>query len=203
MRLGIFGGTFDPVHFAHLLLAECCREQCRLDRVWFMPTAVPPHKQSDEISAAQHRGEMLALAIAGNAAFEVCRYEIERGGLNYTVETLAHFRQEDPSRELYFLMGGDSLSDLPTWREPARICELATVVVVRRPGMAELNFDALSSVLTPRQIDTIRGHVVEMPRVDLSASEMRSRVAAGKSIRYRAPRAVEKYIETHGLYGAT
>ena len=202
MRLGILGGTFDPVHYGHLLLAECCREQCRLDQVWFMPTAVPPHKQSDEITAAQHRVEMLSLAIAGNAAFEVCRYEIDRGGVNYTVETLAHLRQEDPSRELYFLMGGDSLADLPTWREPARICELATVVVVRRPGMAELNFDALSSILTPRQIDAIRGQVVDMPRIDLSAREMRSLVADGKSIRYRTPRAVEKYLETHVLYRA-
>ena len=200
MRLGIFGGTFDPVHYGHLLLAECCREQCRLDRVWFLPTATPPHKLSAEITPADHRAEMLSLAIAGNAAFEVCRYELDRGGVNYTADTLAHLRQEDPDRELFFLMGGDSLADLPTWREPARICELATLVVVQRPGMTELNFDSLSGALSADQIDAIRRHLVEMPRIDLSAREMRALVAAGKSIRYRTPRSVEKYIETHGLY---
>jgi nicotinate-nucleotide adenylyltransferase len=201
MRLGILGGTFDPVHYGHLLLAECCREQCGLDRVWFMPTAVPPHKQSAEITPASHRIEMLSLAIAGNPLFEVCRYEADRGGVNYTVDTLSHFQREDPSRQLYFLLGGDSLADLPTWREPGQICELATLVVVRRPEMAELDFAALEGIVSTPHIDAIRRNVVEMPRIDLSAREMRALVAAGKSIRYRTPRAVEKYIETHELYG--
>ncbi len=200
MRLGILGGTFDPVHYGHLLLAECCRERCRLDRVWFMPTAVPPHKQANAITPAQHRVEMLSLAIAGNASFEVSCYEIDKGGVNYTVETLAHLREKDPSRDLFFLMGGDSLVDLPTWREPARICQLATLVVVRRSGLAELDFDALTGILSPPQIETMRQHVVEMPRIDLRARAIRGLVAAGQSIRYRTPRAVEKYIETHGLY---
>ena len=202
MRLGIFGGTFDPVHFGHLLLAECCREQCRLDRVWFMPNAVSPHKQNVEITSADHRIEMLLLAIAGNAAFEVSRHEIGRGGVSYTVETLEHLQKEDPTRELFFLMGGDSLADLPDWREPARICELATLVAVRRPGMAELNFEALQGVLSAVQIETIGRNVVEMPRVDLSAREIRSLSHDGKSIRYRTPRSVEMYIKTHRLYGS-
>lgn len=203
MRLGIYGGTFDPVHYGHLLLAECCREQQRLDRVWFLPAAVPPHKQTAVISSAEHRVEMLLLATAGNSAFEVSRYETERGDVNYTVDTLAHFHSQNPNRELFFLLGGDSLADLPTWREPGKICELATLIVVRRPGMAEFDFGNLRHVLTSAQIDRIRNHVVEMPRIDLSAREMRSLVAAGKSIRYRTPRSVEKYIETHGLYRAT
>ena len=200
MRLGIFGGTFDPVHYGHLLLAECCREQCQLDRVWFLPNTVSPLKQSVEIAPAAHRVEMLSLAIAGHSAFEVCRYEIDRGGVNYTVDTLSHLHEQDPSRELFFLMGGDSLADLPNWRDPARICDLATPVVVQRPGMAALDFDALRSVLSAGQIEAIIGHVVEMPRMDLSAREMRRLVAEGRSIRYRTPRAVEQYIATHGLY---
>ena len=97
MRLGLFGGTFDPVHYGHLLLAESCREQCRLDAVWFLPAAVPPHKQGWELTPAPQRIAMLELATAGNPAFSVCRYEIERGGVNYTVETLTHFRAEDPA----------------------------------------------------------------------------------------------------------
>src|SRR4051812_25893430 len=105
MRIGIFGGTFDPVHYGHLLLAEFCREQGGLDRVWFVPAAVPPHKQSVEISPANQRVEMLRLAISGNERFEVCEYETERGGVNYSVDTLRHFRDEDQTRELFFLMG--------------------------------------------------------------------------------------------------
>ncbi|GAG03859.1 unnamed protein product, partial [marine sediment metagenome] len=111
MRIGLFGGTFDPVHFGHLLLAECCREQCRLDEVWFLPTATPPHKQDRQPTAAEHRVEMLELATSGNPAFSVCRHEIERSGVNYSVDTLAHFHAEDPSRELFFLMGADMLLD--------------------------------------------------------------------------------------------
>ena len=201
MRLGIFGGTFDPVHFGHLLLAECCREQCRLDLVWFVPNAVSPFKQNIKITGTEHRVAMLSLAIAGHGAFEINQHELDRGGVSYTVETLEHFKKEDPSRELFFLMGGDSLVDLPEWREPGRICELATIVAVRRPGMAELDFEALRNALTAEQIETIRQNVVEMPRVDLSAREIRSLAAAGKSIRYRTPRAVEMYIQTQQLYG--
>ncbi len=121
MRLGVFGGTFDPVHYGHLLLAECCREQCRLDDVWFLPAAVPPHKRDRQLTPAAQRIEMLALAIAGHEAFAVGRYEADRGGINYTVETLAHFRRENPQRELFFLLGADMLHDLSDWREPGRV----------------------------------------------------------------------------------
>ena len=96
MRLGLFGGSFDPVHYGHLLLAECCREQCRLDRVWFLPAAVPPHKQGRQLTPAAARIEMLQLAIAGHEAFGVDRYEVDRGGVSYTVDTLRHFRGGDP-----------------------------------------------------------------------------------------------------------
>lgn len=202
MRVGIFGGTFDPIHYGHLLLAECCREQCQLDVVWFLPTSVPPHKQNAEITAADHRLEMLSLAIAGNSSFAINRHELARGGVNYTFETLDYFHREDPGRELFFLMGGDSLVDLPTWREPSRICELATLVAVRRPGMAEIDWKALGGCLSETQIERIQQQVVEMPRIDLSACEIRRLAAEGKSIRYRVPRAVEMYIESHRLYRA-
>src|SRR5258705_13340871 len=105
MRVGVFGGTFDPVHYGHLLLADCCREQLRLDQVWFLPAAVPPHKQERTLAPAVARAEMLELAIGGHEAFAVCRLEIERGGINYTADTLARIQAEDPTRELFFLMG--------------------------------------------------------------------------------------------------
>lgn len=205
MRLGIFGGTFDPVHYGHLLLAESCREQLNLQQVWFLPAEVPPHKQDVELTAATHRIAMLELAIGGHEAFRACPYEVERGGVNYTVDTLTHFVDEDPSRELFFLMGADSLRDLPTWRQPERICQLAVLSVVTRsiPKMAEgeaVDFSPLTNLVTPERLATIRSHEVQMPRVDLSSTEIRRRAAAGKSIRYQTPRAVEKYIETQRLY---
>jgi nicotinate-nucleotide adenylyltransferase len=119
--------------------------------------------------------------------------------VNYTFETLEHFAKEEPGRELFFLLGADTLRDLPNWRRPERILELALPVVVRRPGSGELDFDGLSAVASPERIEQIRGHQVEMPEIGLSSTEIRRR-AAGLSIRYRTPRAVEKYIETRGLY---
>ena len=200
MRLGFFGGTFNPVHYGHLLLAECCREQCPLDEVRFLPTAVPPHKQDREPTPAAARIDMLELAIAGHPAFSVSRYETDRGGVNYTVDTLAHFRGQDPLAEIFFLLGADMLHDLPNWRQAARVCELATPIVVCRPGAGQLDFDCLRQVATAERIDRIRRHQVEMPEIGISGTEIRRRVGAGSSIRFQTPRAVEKYIEVHGLY---
>jgi nicotinate-nucleotide adenylyltransferase len=203
MRLGIFGGTFDPIHYGHLLLAECCREQCRLDAVWFLPAAVPPHKQGRTMSPAEARIEMIELAIAGHEGFSVCQYETDRGGVNYTVDTLSHSRAEDPQRELFFLLGADMLRDLPHWREPGRICELALPVAVRRAGQPPLDFELLHGLVPLERIEQIRRHQVEMPEIGISGTDIRRRIAAGLSIRYRTPRAVEKYIETHGMYRGT
>ena len=200
MRLGLFGGTFDPVHYGHLLLAECCREACRLDRVCFVPSAVPPHKQDQTLSPAQTRIEMLELATAGHESFCISRYEVDHGGVNYTVDTLRHFRAEHPEAELFFLLGADMLFDLPHWRETNQVCELATLVVVRRAGLPEPDFACLEGLVSAERIAWFRQHQVEMPPVGISATDIRRRRAEGRSIRYQTPRAVEKYIETHGLY---
>ena len=200
MRFGLYGGSFDPVHYGHLLLAECCREQCRLDAVWFTPAAVPPHKQDRTLSPANDRIEMLKLAIGGHEAFSVYLGEVERGGVSYTVDTLERLHTEHPRDEWFVLMGADSLADLPNWRAPERICQLAIPVVVRRAGSPEVDDQVLSRLMSPERLALARQHRVTMPVIDLSASDLRSRVAAGQSIRYRTPRAVEKYIETHGLY---
>jgi nicotinate-nucleotide adenylyltransferase len=200
MRLGIFGGTFDPVHYGHLLLAECCREQRGLDAVWFLPAAVPPHKRDREPTPTPLRIEMLKLAIAGHPAFSVCTYETDRGGINYTVDTLRHIQEEDSSRELFFLMGEDMLLDLPHWRAPKKVCELALPVVVHRAGMPPLDFNCLTNVASPGRIEEICNHRVEMPEIGVSGSEIRRRVAAGLSIRYYTPRAIEEFIALRGLY---
>jgi nicotinate-nucleotide adenylyltransferase len=200
MRLGIFGGTFDPVHYGHLLLAEMCREQGRLDEVWFVPTAVSPLKQHRPPSEAKHRVEMLQLATGGHAAFRVSLVELERGGVSYTVDTLAHFRQQFPQAELFFLMGADSVQDFPQWREPVRICELALPLVVRRHGSPEPNFQPLAALLSTDRLAQVQANLVNMPVIELSSTQIRERVAANHSIRFQTPRAVEEYITFQGLY---
>lgn len=198
MRLGIFGGTFDPVHYGHLLLAEQCLEQCRLDQVWFIPAGVPPHKLERTIAPGKARAEMLELAVAGHDRFRVDRRELDREAPCYTVETLAALHAEDPSRELFFLLGADSLVDFPTWREPRRITELAYLAIVNR-GAAPLPDLAPLRPVLGTALDS-RLEFVTVPGVDISSSDMRRRVHEGTSIRYMTPRAVECYIETHGLY---
>ncbi len=200
MRIGIFGGTFDPVHYGHLLLAETCREQCRLDQVWFLPASVPPHKQQWRLTSPGQRLDMLKLAVAGHESVIVSALEIERGGVSYTVDTLSAIHEQHAGAELFFLMGADSLQDLPTWRETGRICELAVPVVVRRRGAPEPDFNVVADVVPAARREQIRRYQVEMPVVEYSSTAIREFVAAGRSIRYQTPRAVEKYIETHGLY---
>jgi nicotinate-nucleotide adenylyltransferase len=200
MRVGLFGGSFDPVHYGHLLLAEACREQCDLDEIWFLPAAVPPHKQDTDLSSGEARAEMLELAVAGNHGFLVSRYELDRGGVSYTVDTLRHFRDETPEAQLFFLMGADMLHDLPNWREAASVCKMAVPIVARRPGNGPLDYDCLAPVATKERIAEFRDFQIDMPQIELSSSEIRQRVAESLSIRYRTPRAVQKYIQTHQLY---
>ncbi|MBS0266173.1 MAG: nicotinate (nicotinamide) nucleotide adenylyltransferase [Planctomycetes bacterium] len=199
MRVGIFGGTFDPVHYGHLLLAEQCREQCQLDQIWFLPAGVPPHKVARTQAAPRARGEMLELALAGHEAFRVDDRELHRTTPCFTVETLRELRQESPENELFFLMGADSLRDFPTWREPRAIVELAQIAVVNRQAEQIASArDALSSLLGPDLLPRI--HSVTIPLIDLSSSDIRQRVRAGQSIRFMTPRAVECYIAGQALY---
>ncbi len=200
MRLGILGGSFDPVHYGHLLLAESAREQCQLDQVWLLPAAVPPHKQDRQLTPAEHRLAMLELAVAGEPALSICRYEVDRGGVNYTFETLGMIKSQQPDSELFFLLGADMLHDLPNWREPSRICQLAILVVVARPGVGQPDYSLLSAITTPERIELMRRHQIVMPQIGISSSDLRRRVAERRSIRFQTPRAVEEYIRAHGLY---
>lgn len=203
MRLGIFGGSFDPVHYGHLLLAESARERLQLDEVWLIPAAVSPFKTGRQQAPATARQEMLELALAGSEHLRASPLEIDRGGISYTVDTLTEIAHQKPGAKLYLLMGADALRDLPTWREPARICELATPAVVRRGGAPEPDFAGLAEVVSADRLDEIRAAQVRMPLIELSSTGLRARAAAGHSLRYRTPRAVEKYIETQRLYQLT
>jgi nicotinate-nucleotide adenylyltransferase len=198
MRLGIFGGTFDPVHYGHLLVAEQCLEQCRLDQVWFLPAGIPPHKLERTIAPGKARAEMLELAIAGHERFRVDRRELDRTNPCYTVDTLTALRAEDPSRELFFVLGADSLVDFPTWREPRRIVELACLAVANRGDAPLPGLEPLRPILGSN-LDS-RLQFVSIPGMEISSSDIRQRVRDGKSIRFMTPRAVECYIATHRLY---
>ena len=195
MRLGLFGGTFDPIHLGHLILAEQCRESCALDRVWLIVAGSPPHKSGGR-TAVGHRLEMTRIAIAGHAAFAVSDIEATRPGPHYSVETLESIRRDRPDDELFFLIGADSLADLPSWREPKRIAQLATIVVVNRPGIEEVDPSRLPD-FGPGSHPLAW---VSIPPVGIASSDLRRRLAEGRSIRYMVPRGVEAYIEAHGLY---
>ena len=198
MRLGIYGGTFDPIHYGHLVLAEQCREQCQLDEVWFVPAAQPPHKLDATISSAKARCEMIEFAIAGHPHFKLSRMELDRAGPSFTITTLEQLRAEDASRELFLLIGADSLHDLPHWREPRRIQELATVVAVNRGDRPLPDRSWLEQQLGPAEAARLR--FVQMPGLDLSARDIRQRCIEGQSIRYLVPRSVEAYVAQNHLY---
>lgn len=198
MRLGIYGGTFDPIHFGHLILAEQCREQYNLDEVWFVPAALPPHKLTNTISSAKSRSAMIELAIAGHPFFRVSTIELDRVGPSFTVTTLEQLKSLDSARELFLLIGGDSLRDLPHWREPTRILELATVIAVNRGDRPLPDTNELRQTVGPAANDRVT--FASMPGIDLSSTDIRSRVREQRSIRYLVPRAVETYIHHHHLY---
>lgn len=200
MKIGIFGGTFDPVHYGHLILAESCREDCGLDEVWLIPAAISPHKQERRPASAEHRACMLELAIGGHEAMRVDRIEIERGEVSYTVDTLATLAERHPTNSFFLLMGSDSLSDLPKWREPERICQLALPIIVRRPGSGEPDFSLLEGLISDDRLEQVRSLAIDMPWVDISSRDLRQRVAEGRSVRFRVPRAVEEYMKANGLY---
>ena len=200
MRIGLFGGSFDPVHLGHLRLAECCWRQARLDRVDFVPTSQQPLKPRGPVASVADRLAMLRLAIEGFAVFTLSLIEIERGGVSYTVETLRRLRAEMPDAELFFLMGADSLADFPTWREPAAICELATPLVVHRAGTPPPDFEALSPFVDATRLAAIRAHEVEMPATPISSSRIRRLVSEGGAWQTLVPAIVAEYIEERGLY---
>lgn len=196
MRLGIYGGAFDPVHLGHLILAEQCREQCQLDEVWFVPTRRPAHRP-DSLTPGKERVEMLELATSGIREFRVSRIELDRDAVSRTVETLRDIQQQRPDDELFLLIGADSLRDFMTWLDPEAIADLATIVAVNRDATpAQQYLDGLPAAIQ-RKV-----RFVSMTPVGISASDIRLRIATGQGVRFLLPRAVEVYIHHHGLYGA-
>ena len=198
MRLGVLGGTFDPVHLGHLVLAERAREQLELDKVLWLPAGDPWRKTERRVTAAKHRIEMVRRAIDGVGEFELSTLEIEREGPTYTVETLAALKERYPEGDLFFLLGQDALADVPNWHDPERLIALATMAVAARGE------ERRSAAALDRLVPGLSGRVtwIEMPHLEISATELRRRAAAGQSLRYVTPDAVARYIKEQRLYGA-
>lgn len=200
-RIGIFGGSFDPIHLGHLLLAEQAREQLELDTLVFLPAAISPLKlESSPRASAKQRIEMVQLAIGGNAHFAIDGREIDRGGTSFTVDTLQEIRGEKPEAELFFLMGVDSLDSFDQWRDPSRICRLAHVVVMARGGYTEPDMGKLLPYMPDATSASLEKYKLRMPEVEISSSDIRRRFQNQRSTRYQLHPAVEAYIKNNGLY---
>jgi nicotinate-nucleotide adenylyltransferase len=199
MRIGILGGTFDPVHYGHLLIAETCRELLRLDQVRFVPAIQSPLKVDQPGADGHARADMIQLAVAGCPAFIVDRRELRRSPPSWTLDTLQSFRAEFSGAELVLLLGADSLRDLPRWKQPGEIARLAEIAACNRPGQPELTAETITSWLGPDLASRVTP--VQIPGTDISSTEIRQRIRSGRSIRFLTPRAVEAFLMEHRLYG--
>jgi len=190
-KIGILGGTFDPIHLGHLVLAEQVREKFQLERVIFIPSATPPHKTEQELSPANHRFEMTKLALEGNSFFSVSDIELKREGLSYTIETLRKLKKLYEDSEIYFLTGSDVLDEITTWKNPEEIYRLAKIVIAVRPGFDKFN---------PEDHFAQKSIIATITGVDISSTQIREKVRKGESIKYLVPSKVEEYIRKENLY---
>lgn len=197
MRIGIFGGTFDPPHIGHLILAEDAREQLELDLVLWVLTPFPPHKNMQKISSVQDRMSMVLLAIAGNSRFSLSRVDIDRQPPHYAVDTVALLGEKNPEDELYYLMGADSLDDLLTWHEPQRFVSLCHGI-----GVMMRHDNTPDPIKLELEIEGFREklHFLHTPVIEISGSDIRKRAAEGKPFRYLIPDKIHHYIINHKLY---
>lgn len=194
---GVFGGTFDPVHNAHLALAEAVRARLELDEVLFVPAGEPWLKPDHPLASAEDRVQMVRLAISGKPYFKVSTIEVERSGPSYTVDTIAELRGRRPGEELYFILGWDNLAELPRWREPSRLVRLCRLAAVPRPGYPLPDLKSLESAIPGISVRLV---IMDKPNIDISSSVLRSRAALGLSIHDLVPESVERYIREHKLY---
>ena len=200
MKTGVLGGTFDPVHDGHLIIADAVKDKLSLDEIIFVPAGQPWLKVDRPISAARHRLQMLRLTLDDTPYFKLSNTEIERSGPSYTVDTIAELRGRlDAEDEVFFILGWDNLNQLPQWREPSRLVELCHLEAVHRPGAARPDLKVLENDIPGI---TQRVTLLDEPSVDISASAIRERVAEGLSVRHLVPEPVNRYIKEHGLYVA-
>jgi len=196
--LGIMGGTFDPIHYGHLIAAECARIEFALDRVIFIPACIPPHKDAGEILDENLRYHMVEMAVSSNQYFKVSDLEFRRGGISYTIDTIDYHLKAYPGVNLFFIMGVDSLFIMDTWKDIDRLGGMCSFIVVTRPGY---NIDDEKNVRDklPKSFWN-NAHFLQIPGLDISSSDIRQRVKLGQSIKYMLPADVENYIQEKNIY---
>lgn len=194
MRVGILGGSFDPIHLGHLFAAEAARESQQLDQVWFMPAAIPPHKQVGPQASPAERLEMIRRAITGNPFFHIEDIELRTGGISYTIDSVRMLQKRNPEHEFYFIVGADMVAYLPEWHRAEELLRMIRFIGLLRPG-TELHLEHLPPYVRSRV------HIVEAPLIEISSTDIRRRIAARRSIRYMVPEAVYDYVKENKLYG--
>jgi nicotinate-nucleotide adenylyltransferase len=201
IRIGLLGGSFDPIHLGHLILAETARESLELDRVLFVPSRVPPHKRGKRLAPPADRLRMVQLATEGHPPFEPTDVELRRDGPSYSIDTVRELRRASGETwDIHFLIGADTLPELPTWHRIAELAELCKFVPFARPGQSLDDLAPLEAVLSEDQIAAIAGRCQPMPLIGISSTAIRRRVREGRSIRYLVPEPVRRYILAGGLY---
>ncbi len=212
-RVGLFGGTFDPIHLGHLRAAEEIKHILNLDKVRFIPSASPPHKENSDITPPRNRLEMIRLAIEGNQDFEISEYELTSDSPSYTIHTLEHFNTTEPETEFYFIVGNELFNQIDSWKDYERLFEISNFAVITRPGFSELDSHQIPLAL----VDNFRYHndienvisytnntknivFIEIRGIEISSTDIREFVRSKQSIKYLVPSKVEQYIYTHKLY---
>ncbi len=200
-RIGLYGGSFDPIHFGHLISARSIAEQLALSRIVLIPSARPPHKRCGTVADSKERLAMAELAVQGDALFEVTDVELCRDGPSYTFDTVTQFRAGlGPSDELFWIIGADSLPELPTWYRISELATAVTIVTAARPGWRGGDASLLAAAVGPEMAQTLVANCHETPEIAISSTDIRRRVAEARSIRFLTPDAVVSYIESQGLY---
>lgn len=212
MKIGIFGGTLNPIHFGHLRSAEEVREAFPLDKVLFVPSAFPPHKRKEDLESPQHRIEMARIALEGNPCFDFSDMEVRRGGFSYSVDTVEEVRKEMPDADIYFILGVDAFFEIDSWKDYRRFLSLCNFIIVTRPGYerkslaeslplevrGEFCYDALTGCYSHTSGHCL--HFLEVTLLDISSTEIRKRLKTERSVKYLLPHEVERYIREKGLY---
>ncbi|NMO94879.1 nicotinate-nucleotide adenylyltransferase [Paenibacillus lemnae] len=193
MKTGIMGGTFDPIHIGHLMAAEAARDACGLEEVWFMPSHTPPHKQQAGVTG-EMRLDMTEKAISSNPHFRLLDVEVKRQGVSYTVDTIRDLKKEWPEHDFHFIIGADMVNYLPKWNRIQELADMLSFIGLNRPG-SPLDTEQLPDFLKRRV------HIVDMPMLDISSSDIRHKAENGESIRYMVPDPVYEYISRSGIYG--
>jgi len=201
-RIGILGGTFNPVHLGHLVMAQDALEQFTLSRVLFLPASIPPHKVGTRVVSAEHRLAMLRLAVEPDPRFEVCEEEIRRSGVSYTIDTIRRLKELHPGAALFFIIGSDTLRELHTWKDIHTLLELCDFITLARPGFAVDNLNSAQLRLKDPWPERLARNVILGHLVEISSTDIRIGAERGRSIRYLVPEPVERYIHDTRLYSS-